>query len=319
MPDGLWLTVILAASSWAAVAALVAYDSWRRQYPDCVQQQKATAREDGERHEHQDHIEVVLALDRMTYEHEARRHQERRYEDKKARRERVTIFGIFAAAFVALLQSGLFYCSMRDAREFAKTQHDDTALLLQKAESANIQATKAANAATAQASIAGERERSELRAYVYTVTDHQLPSFEPGAVNYFSATFSNDGETPAYVESDRLLWGVVSLPWSTPPDQFPTDMAPYDTAAIVKYVYKGHSDSIKSNKALVINNEQSVALKEGKAAVAFYGQMVYRDVFGCRHFADFCAVYIKGVDVPETEIDCVTHNGVDTAKECRKD
>jgi hypothetical protein len=80
----------------------------------------------GERHQDQNNVEIVRALYRMVYEYHASRHQEHSYEKKKARREALTIIGLFVAAGVAGWQGLIFRQTMNDARESAHSSHEDT-------------------------------------------------------------------------------------------------------------------------------------------------------------------------------------------------
>jgi len=297
--------------------------AWRSKRSAQVKQKQHTAGHQRDRQNHEDQMKVVAALDRMTAEHKSRRNQEHAHESKKSFREWATIIAVSGATAVAVMavvvSHGDIRRTLKDARWAARQQHQDTLAALAKAEAANAEATRTANAAAEQASVAREREQAELRAYVYSTINSGNPSFETGANNHFTATFFNDGETPAYVERAGLNWGIEPLGWHFPPDGYPKEMPPYSQSPSGAYVYKGHTEPLTSSKSLIVSAEHSAALKAGHAAIVFYGTMLYRDVFGCRHFANFCMIYITGADGTEVPNICGSHNDVDTTKECRKD
>ncbi|HUC60514.1 MAG TPA: hypothetical protein VMF53_01010 [Alphaproteobacteria bacterium] len=99
-------------------------EQWR--HPAHIQKQKNAERKERERQQHNDHIQIVTALNRISDQLAADEQQESRDHRKRACREWMTIILIFATVTTAGIGDWIFYLTMRDARIASANQHSDS-------------------------------------------------------------------------------------------------------------------------------------------------------------------------------------------------
>jgi hypothetical protein len=156
----------------------------------------------------------------------------------------------------------------------------------------------------------------QLRAYVFANIVTPLNDFAPGQKIY-SVIFANGGETPAYVLAYRLHADVVAVnPPTTITDEFRVPGAPHGIVT-GDYVFKEHTKQYFS-RPVTIDQQRSDAISRGTAAIVFWGTMTYRDVFGCWHYASFCALLQAAQGAPPGQYECPSHNDIDDPTKCDK-
>lgn len=188
-------------------------------------------REEWERQKHQDNVEMVRALNRVADHLEAAKQAGDESESKKAGRERLMIWLVFAALVASVVGDVIFYRTLDATRDAATHAHSDSILALKTAHSDAIEAlrdsdatsvsvaadserhTQAALEKAAQANeIARETSRRQLRAYL-SVESLDYPTglnIENGIVQ-LQLKLKNSGATPAHdvtVISDTTLFSA---------------------------------------------------------------------------------------------------------------
>jgi hypothetical protein len=119
--------------------------------------------------------EIRTAIDRVADTNHARYDQTNNYEEARKKREIGTITALAVSAAVVawgIIQSHSdTQQALRDAREVADRQHDDTLKALAKNDAAIEQTRRLADAAQDQAHIAKDTQQHQLRAYVGPIYD----------------------------------------------------------------------------------------------------------------------------------------------------
>jgi hypothetical protein len=172
-------------------------------------------------------------------------------------------------------------------------------------------------AANEQAKTAEDVEKRQLRAYVAANVITPLNDYSAGD-KFYSATFVNEGVTPAYVLAYHLQAGVVTLDLPTTiVDDLRVPKSPHGIAN-GDYLLKTHTKTYTSGR-LIVTPQNSAAIAKGTAAILFWGTITYRDVFGCWHYTSFCFDLRAQNGQPPGQYECPGHNDMDDANQCDKD
>jgi hypothetical protein len=174
---------------------------------------------------------------------------------------------------------------------------------------------RAADAAIDQANISRDSEHRQLRAYVYTTVTNPLPNLSPGVQNSFSVDIINGGLTPAYNALARLRTKFIPLPFTKIEDQNqdqPADRLDFSHSS-GDYLFREHTYHTYG-RPVTLDPAQATAVGKREAIVVFWGDILYKDVFGCSHHTNFCAKY-----TPDGVYGCPEHNDLDSVDGCRKD
>jgi hypothetical protein len=257
-------------------------------------------------------MEIVRALDGIVNEQKAAHEKEHTYEDKKAGRERLTIIGIFTAAALSLAQSVLFYCSMRDAREFANTQDTTTKEAIGVAITANVIAKGAAAAQVAEmakqsATMQGQLDQMKAQLLITktTISAHIIPlpvlpvahsvHVENGIVTGWNINpqFINAGGTDAH--DYRAWWDMDVSPGPFPHEGVcPTHS--YSDARPPMTIGPGLPLTLV---AKILSLDEGTRAKDGKVVIYISGHMEYRDIFPDTpmHYYNWCSTIAVPNDI----------------------
>lgn len=128
------------------------------------------------------------------------------------------------------------------------------------------------------ARVSSERQ---LRAYVGILT-FQVHSIRPGHWPYFGAQYKNAGQTPA---KDLICRCYLKFTTEAPNKVRFKKMTPPTASKLVLNPGVDGWGELKLKDPLSTN--EYLALRSGQATFVFAGYIVYRDVFGARHFTMF--------------------------------
>lgn len=183
-----------------------------------------------------------------------------------------------------------------------------------------IEMVKVYDPISEQARVAVDSESKQLRAYVFSVITNFVPSLQPNIQTTATIRFVNGGATPAYVFWYKLYYGYMDMPFTidkfdTPASEIPPNIAqgwPRD------YLFKEHVGEYGS-LPLSLTQDQINGVNKGRGGVFFWGEIRYKDIFGCKHHTNFCEAYFAQRGMPVNIYRCVAHNDVDDPDKCEKE
>lgn len=135
---------------------------------------------------------------------------------------------------------------------------------------------------------AKETSKRKLRSYVSVVATGRIPNAVNPILPAFQIKIRNTGQTPAYgVRSWRGI-GIHELP-------LVTELKPMGAVTDADLVIGSQCESVLPVRRVTpFATEQINGVKTGTHALYVFGRVEYRDVFGDRHFTDFCLCETDG-------------------------
>lgn len=273
------------------VVALVHISMLTRQLPQrqTRDSHRLPDQQDAVQHEHKAvSADAAALIDAITKEGDASRAEEKREDDDQKLREWITI-GLIGATLGAL---GLQVNEM----------------------------VKVYGPIAKQAEVASDSETKQLRAYVFTTIITPLNDFFPNVEHRYAVMFANGGATPAYDLASGLHARFISIPSPQSIEEYGGPAVTPKNAILGDYLFKEHTQKFNS-MPVTLTPAESNAVRDGKAGIFFWGEIIYRDIFRCQHHTNFCVglwAQRAGVDAP-AEYQCPIHNDVDDPNKCDKD
>jgi hypothetical protein len=131
--------------------------------------------------------------------------------------------------------------------------------------------------------------RYQLRAHI-VVKAEQLPTLEAGHQARVGGSYYNIGRTPAYDEGATSHVVVAEEPLAQKLIEDDCDKAKRAVKQKNKWFVGKvpHADTIRDEP---FTESEVEAIKQGRAAVYYYGRVCYADIFGESHRTDFCLIW----------------------------
>jgi hypothetical protein len=161
------------------------------------------------------------------------------------------------------------------------------------------QASRSADAATAQAATAQDTEHRQLRAYVGIIPG-DVEDFGVGEEFRIRLNRKNYGLTPAYdVGFSEVAVGVVPQNFSLLSNG---NTCGSPTSAGLVTMFPSGELPLTVNVKGKLSGEQISAVKQGVAYLFWYGNICYHDAFGALHYTNYCWQY-EGADMTTKHAD----------------
>jgi hypothetical protein len=131
--------------------------------------------------------------------------------------------------------------------------------------------------------------RHQLRAHI-VVRPEQLPTLEAGKQPQLRGSYYNIGRTPAYDEGSVSHLLVAEYPLRRTLTEEECDKSRTGVKRKNKWFVGKvpHPETIREEP---FTSEEIEAIKQGQAAVYFYGRVCYADIFSESHQTDFCLLW----------------------------
>jgi hypothetical protein len=134
-----------------------------------------------------------------------------------------------------------------------------------------------------------EAARYQLRAHI-VVRPEQLPTLEEGKRPRVRGSYYNIGRTPAYDEGSTSHILVAEYPLT---HRLPDKECDKEKTALRRKNkwFVGQVPHPETVREEPFTSSEIEAIKQGRAAVYFYGRVCYADIFSESHRTDFCLVW----------------------------
>jgi hypothetical protein len=131
--------------------------------------------------------------------------------------------------------------------------------------------------------------RHQLRAHI-VVQPEQLPALEEGAQPRVQGSYYNIGRTPAYDQGSTSHLVVAEYPLAR---VFAEEECDKETTAVKRKNkwFVGKVPHLPTMRKEPFTTTEIEAIKQGQAAVYFYGRVCYADIFSESHRTDFCLLW----------------------------